>query len=141
MMRLLLLCVLVFLTSSASSFYCFSVYVIIGFCLLFLSFVVPCLSIVGFGVCLHVCVPFGLGSVSGGVCSFSVVLFSWGFRRGCCSSCMLFSMLFHVEGLVLLDSLQFEVLLLIAFAFRFRSIPLLAHVALVQAWVGPQVGA
>ena len=82
----------------------------------------------------NVCVSFGVGSVSGGVSSF-VFLVLLTFRMG------LYAMLFHLEGPALLDTLQFLILLLIAFTFRFRSIPMLAGVALVQAWVGSQVGA
>ena len=96
-----------------------------------------CLSILGVRVCIcmFMCL---LGSVQFpevfAVSHFVVLL---GGRWGC----TFYSMLCYLEGLVLLGALQFGMLLVIAFAFRFRSIPLLAGVALMQVWVGPQVGA
>ena len=71
------------------------------------------------------------------VFAVSAVFVQFGFPLSRGSSCMFFPMLVHLDGVVLLVSLQFFVLLFIAFVFGFRSIPMLADVALVQAWVGP----
>ena len=116
-------------------------YVIVGVCLLPLSFAMRlvCRSFIC-AVVLYVYVFCGPGSVSGGVCSFmcfcSVCVSVEVVVQAACSP-----MLFHLDGAFLLGSLQFFVLLFIAFVFCFRSTPMLADVALVQAWVGPQVGA
>ena len=91
---------------------------------------------------LHAYASFGLGSVSGGVCSFGVLVCADGVSVGvvvqavrsfqCCFTSRVWFCWIHCNlgYCYWLHSLSV-----------FRSIPLFADVALVQAWVGPHIEA